>query len=216
MIEQQSEIIPIFPLTRVLFPKMMLPLHIFEEKYKLMVKYCLGTNSLFGVMNRDDLKSGAVGTATEIHRVLKRYDDGRYDLLIHGTKRFRMKRLVLNERYLQAEVSYFEDELEIALPQAKIDSLIQLYKAFVSRLGLKQEQWSELISIVQNLNRENEISYIIGQTIGLNQEQQAILLGETSSCRRVEKLISELQRRDQLNHVARKLYEGSDFDPVLN
>ncbi len=114
--------IPLFPLHTVLAPGIALPLHIFEERYRQMVRHCLDTSSPFGVVlirggsevaPRDgtprELSIAGVGTAAEI-REASRYADGRWDLLIVGTSRFLVRDVHTDvAAYLVAEVDPFPD-----------------------------------------------------------------------------------------------------------
>jgi Lon protease-like protein len=86
--------LPLFPLDTVLFPGMVLPLHIFEERYKLMVNRCLDEERPFGVLlagEGGDARGTPhrVGTTTTIARV-SRLDDGRMNLVTIGGERFRL------------------------------------------------------------------------------------------------------------------------------
>ncbi len=209
-------ILPLFPLVRVLFPKMILPLHIFEERYKAMISQCIARESLFGVLSEDNLHRGAIGSAASIYRVLKKYTDGRYDLLAVGIRRLRLLRLIDDKLYPRGEVEFITDQAGIHSPEEQIQEMLTLYRSFIARLGLLQKQRDELVNIVEELEQEQEISYIIGQTIGLNQIQQRDLLAETNPIVRVGLLTTELKRHHQIHVVARNLYEKSDYDPTLN
>ena len=87
--------LPLFPMNTVLCPGIALPLHIFEDRYRALVRHCIDTTSPFGVvMIREGREVGTgaisftgIGTIAEI-RDAGRYEDGRYDLLIVGTRRF--------------------------------------------------------------------------------------------------------------------------------
>ena len=108
--------LPLFLLRTVLFPHMPLSLHVFEERYKLMLQDCLDSGKTFGVVA---IKQGeevggeatpcAVGTLARIVSVEK-LDDGRMNLIITGASRFRVVRQVPGKPYLQAEVAYLEEE----------------------------------------------------------------------------------------------------------
>ena len=63
------KILPIFQLPRVLFPKMILPLHIFEARYKKMIKDCLENDSHFGIISEAESRDELVGTTASIHRI---------------------------------------------------------------------------------------------------------------------------------------------------
>jgi Lon protease-like protein len=111
--------LPLFPLNTVLCPGIALPLHIFEERYRALVRHCLESSSPFGiVMIREGREVGTgaisftgIGTVAEI-RDAGRYEDGRYDLLVVGTKRFEIRRVLSGRRpYLVAEVEVLDEEL---------------------------------------------------------------------------------------------------------
>jgi uncharacterized protein len=102
--------IPLFPLNVVLFPGMPLPLHVFEPRYRQMVRHCLEGERTFGVcLIRSGREVGgpaephAVGTLCEIVSVDVQ-DDGRIYLMTLGRERFRVRRLFTDQPYLEAEV----------------------------------------------------------------------------------------------------------------
>jgi Lon protease-like protein len=112
--------IPLFPLHTVLCPGIVLPLHIFEERYRAMTRRCLDTGDPFGiVLIRDGREVGAPGVATlaevgafaEI-REAGRYPDGRFDLLAAGTGRFAIESVDAgSEPYLVGRVTPLDDEI---------------------------------------------------------------------------------------------------------
>ena len=80
------EYLPLFPLDVVLFPEMVLPLHIFEERYKEMIAECLQDNSPFGVLYAHDDRVATIGCTAEVSQVIKQYPDGRLDLVAVGSE----------------------------------------------------------------------------------------------------------------------------------
>jgi Lon protease-like protein len=112
--------IPLFPLHTVLCPGIVLPLHIFEDRYRALTRHCLDTGAPFGVvLIRDGREVGAdrslalagVGALVEI-REAGRYPDGRYDLLAAATGRFAIETVdQAREPYLVADVTPLEDEV---------------------------------------------------------------------------------------------------------
>ncbi len=105
--------LPLFPLHTVLCPGIALPLHIFEDRYRALVKRCLEESSPFGiVLIREGREVGggtisfsAVGTIAEI-RQAGHYPDGRYDILVVGTNRFSIERVAVgDEGYFIAQVT---------------------------------------------------------------------------------------------------------------
>jgi Lon protease-like protein len=81
---------PLFPLELVVLPTEMVPLHIFEERYKTMVGECLARDHEFGVVWLSDNGLRHIGCACRIERVLDRDDEGRMNLLTRGTRPFRV------------------------------------------------------------------------------------------------------------------------------
>ena len=107
--------IPLFPLNVVLFPSGFLPLHIFEERYKLMIQHCLDGDSEFGVVL---IKSGLeVGGAAEPHEVgtvarivdVKRADDGRMNIMVAGRDRFHIGTVLDRQPYMEGMVDTLDD-----------------------------------------------------------------------------------------------------------
>ena len=110
--------IPLFPLGLVLLPGMPLPLHIFEERYKRMIGECLSHGTAFGIVWFDGRTLHPVGCTARIIRVLRRYDDGRMDILVLGERRFATERTIEEKPYLEADVAFIEDT-EAASPDAE-------------------------------------------------------------------------------------------------
>ena len=104
--------IPLFPLGVVLLPAMILPLHIFEERYKLMIGECVEEKREFGIVYSDRKEIRKKGCTAQIVQVLKRYDDGRMDILTRGVSRFLIQDIIDEKPYLQARVAYFDDGVE--------------------------------------------------------------------------------------------------------
>jgi Lon protease-like protein len=102
------KLIPLFPLQLVLFPGVALPLHIFEPRYRLMVKRCLELNQPFGVVRSGNDGLSEIGTLAEI-REATRYIDGRWDIVALGTQRFRITNFDRSAAYLQAEVELLDE-----------------------------------------------------------------------------------------------------------
>jgi Lon protease-like protein len=106
----QEELLPLFPLELVLFPRTALPLHIFEERYKQMVAEVLRGKSEFGVVQAGEKGIVNTGCTASIERVVKEYPDGRMDLLTMGRRRFEIILLNDEKPYLRGAVEFFDDE----------------------------------------------------------------------------------------------------------
>ncbi len=102
--------IAIFPLAVVLLPGTVLPLHIFEERYREMVQECLEDSVPFGVVFASSRSMEHSGCTARIQTVLRNYEDGRSDILTIGERRFTISDLDDSEPLLRGTVDYFEDE----------------------------------------------------------------------------------------------------------
>lgn len=134
--------LPLFPLDVVLFPGELLPLHIFEPRYRRMVARCLETDQRFGLIYHDSdrfgpflMEEGRVGAlaAIERHRGLK---DGRSLILVKGTGRFAIHDgLESGEPYYEAVVAEYEDEPgPRPRLRARRKASVDLFRAAVSAL----------------------------------------------------------------------------------
>src|SRR5439155_167984 len=79
---------PLFPLGIVALPSELVPLHIFEERYKTMIDECLESGAEFGIVWLSDEGLRPIGCACEVTEVLERMDDGRMNIITRGTRPF--------------------------------------------------------------------------------------------------------------------------------
>lgn len=121
--------IPLFPLDVVLFPGALLPLHIFEERYKEMIGLCLDHQRSFGVVRAQRDGLAVIGCTAQITRVTRRYDDGRLDILCRGEQRFEIETLENTHAYLEAQVDFFEDDGDPAPRKLKEECLALHFEA---------------------------------------------------------------------------------------
>jgi Lon protease-like protein len=107
---QTIEGFPLFPLGLVLLPGEAMPLHIFEERYKLMIGECLDQEREFGIIWLADDALKEVGCRARIARVLERFEDGRLNILVEGTTPFRLERRIGDLAYPAGDVELLEDD----------------------------------------------------------------------------------------------------------
>jgi|SRR5215471_13114776 len=113
------EELPIFPLSTVLFPGAILPLHIFEERYKAMMRYAIENSGQFGVSYRDDAnvgresqpEIGSVGCAAKIYAVMP-LEEGKMNVLTTGLIRYRITGFRQVVPFLIAKIETFGDDTE--------------------------------------------------------------------------------------------------------
>jgi len=107
-----SELLPLFPLELVLFPGMALPLHIFEPRYKEMIGECLERDSPFGIVRAIKDSIAQIGCSAEVVTVVKRYEDGRLDIVTQGLQRFEVLEINQERSFLQADVKFLVEEAD--------------------------------------------------------------------------------------------------------
>src|SRR4249920_2734710 len=149
--------IPLFPLHTVLCPGIVLPLHIFEDRYRALTRHCLDTGDPFGVvLIRDGQEVGpsrtlalaAVGALVEI-REAGRYPDGRYDLLAAATGRFAIDTVdPAREPYLVADVTPLEYEVgDEARAERLAASAIRRFVRYLELMRARDGETTEALDI---------------------------------------------------------------------
>jgi Lon protease-like protein len=113
---------PLFPLGLVALPSELLPLHIFEERYKTMIARVLEEEGEFGIVWVSDDGLRPIGCACEIAEVLERMPDGRLNLVARGTRAFRIEARQEELAYPAGTVEFLEDRAEEVDPEAAADA----------------------------------------------------------------------------------------------
>ena len=165
--------LPLFPLHTVLFPGVALPLHIFEPRYREMVARCLETDSPFGiVLIRDGREIGGgptsiatIGTTAEI-REAGTFSDGRYELLVVGTHRFRIESVTVGrEAYLVGDVEELDDEVgDAEAARGLTDRVTQRFVRYLSLLQPVEGEDAEDIDVRVELELEDDPDLLIGSS----------------------------------------------------
>jgi Lon protease-like protein len=119
MPDRQVRNFPLFPLGIVALPEEMIPLHIFEERYKTMMNDCLRDDGEFGIVWLSDDGLREIGCACTIDRVLERTEDGRLNLLARGTRVFRLLQRQQHLPYPAGVVEFVEDRLDTVDPELR-------------------------------------------------------------------------------------------------
>ena len=135
---------PIFELPVVLLPGELMPLHIFEERYKRMIGHCLETEEPFGIVFRDDDGSARrIGCTARVTEVLERFDDGRMDIVVTGEEPFRVLERFEAEEYPAGEVETVgvEDEPD---DEAAADAARNAFAELVERVSGNELETDEL------------------------------------------------------------------------
>jgi Lon protease-like protein len=204
--------IPLFPLGLVLLPGMPLQLHIFEERYKLMMSECLSEDKPFGIVQFDGKAIHSVGCMARITEVLHLYEDGRMDIMTLGGQRFFVKELIEEKPYTEARVVFFDDEdvVEAADAADAMDAV---------RVMLKELEESGFLSDpidAAALSDPKALSFAIAALEGFTHEERQRFVEMTSSLERLRKSVEALARiveRVQLTQQIEKIIGGNGHPP---
>jgi Lon protease-like protein len=182
--------IPLFPLNVVLLPGATLPLHIFEPRYRQMVRRCMDDKCEFGLLLALPKGIVRVGCTAEITEVLQRYPDGRMDILTVGRSPFRILELVntdayVNDELLEGDVDFLDDR-EYRTDAGTRNDLLQLY-----------EVCHTLIFDDYPKNIEGEaaeyLSFVVASTLPLDLMWKQQILELRSEADRQERLVGYLR-----------------------
>ena len=178
-------LLPLFPLDLVLLPGVPLPLHIFELRYKEMIKECLEKKSSFGIIRAKQEAFVNTGCTAEVINVLKTYPDGRMNILVEGQKRFEVLQVNQERSFLQAEVFYLEDEIDPATAP-DIEKALALHGEIMQLAGAKAEDTKSASA--------SQLAYRLAGSLPFDPDFQQALLEMNSEAKRIQAIISFFQR----------------------
>jgi Lon protease-like protein len=137
---------PMFPLGMVALPTESVPLHIFEDRYRRMIDECLAAETEFGIVWLSEEELKPVGCACEIDRVLERMEDGRLNILVRGTRPFRLVERQDDLPYPAAVVEFLIEQEEDADPEVVAETR-GLYAELVEQATDKTLDEQELAAL---------------------------------------------------------------------
>jgi Lon protease-like protein len=178
-------LLPLFPLDLVLLPGVPLPLHIFEPRYKEMIKECVDKKSPFGIIRAKDEAFVNTGCTAEVINVLKTYPDGRMNILVEGQKRFEVLQVNQERSFLQAEVFYLEDETDPAAA-SDVEKALTLHREIMELAGAKAED--------SERTNASQLAYRLAGSLPFDPDFQQALLEMNSEAQRVRAIISFFER----------------------
>ena len=188
-----SDRLPIFPLGTVLFPGLLLPLHIFEDRYRQLVRDLVRQPEpqRFGVIAiREGRETGIdgvsglyeIGCTATLRRVSER-DDGRFDLVTVGADRFRLTALDDSKPYLQGDVEFLpEDTGEEAGAGIAVQAVQRAFHAYVDALNARG---ATQVSIPELPDDPVALSYLVAASIIADLHDRQALLAEPDAPRRL-------------------------------
>jgi Lon protease-like protein len=184
---------PLFPLGTVLFPGLVLPLHIFEDRYRQLVRDLLAKPEPreFGVIAiRHGRETGIdgvsdlyeVGCTAEIREV-EELEDGRFALVTVGSQRFRLKGLADPAPYLAADVDLLDDEVGDEAAAALAVKPVQ--KAFLTYLAALADQRGVSFEVPELPDEPVLLSYLVAAAIVVDMQDKQRLLAAPDAVRRL-------------------------------
>jgi Lon protease-like protein len=186
-----SKLLPLFPLSTVLFPGMRLPLHIFEERYRLLVDHLRAQPEprRFGVIAiRKGREVGAdgitalyeVGCVATVRQIVP-HADGRFDLATVGTERFRLLRVDDSLPYFQGETEPLNDEPDSDLGEAEAFAVNRVQAGFRAYLNALADRGGDVISVADLPDEPLLLSYVVGAAMIIDlPERQSLLAAPTA------------------------------------
>ena len=193
------ESFPIFPLPLVLLPTELAPLHIFEERYKLMINLCLEESTEFGIVWLGDDGLAEIGCTARITELIDRMDDGRMNILVRGEHPFRLIRRVDELAYPAGDIELLEDDDDAADSHAQ--AARSIYAEVVEKATDQRPEAADLADMD---------AYGMAATIELEPALKQRLLDSRSENERLdivedlfEKAVERLERAEHVSEVAR-------------
>jgi Lon protease-like protein len=195
--------LPLFPLNTVLFPGQVLPLHIFEERYRLMIRRCLAEDAPFGVVliqsGREVGESAEPHTVGTIARIIEstHLPDGTMNIVTVGTERFRIHRLIHDQPYLRGEVEIFpleqqEDPTKLTAMTGRVREQVKRYISLIADAAGLQIQIEEIPEAPE------QVGYLAAVALQVDNREKQELLGCSSLTRILATELALLSRENTL------------------
>lgn len=207
MTEPRPDHIALFPLGIVLFPGETVPLHIFEDRYKKLVEDCTEQSLPFGIVLYEDGKLSQVGCAARIVEVERTYDDGRMDIQVFGTDRFRLQQITDDGSYMRCDVAWIENSDEPAVGPT-VERLIAQHMKLLELAGRTVRP--------EFYETDGYLSYRLARNAGLELAQKQSLLEAATEVDRIEQLVGHLKafipKVERFEAVRQKVRSNGHFD----
>ena len=184
---------PLFPLGTVLYPGLLLPLHIFEERYRQLVGDLLeGPEPRdFGVIAIRKGRETGVDGISALHEIgctarlrqVMRHDDGRFELVTVGVQRFRLVDLDHSRPYLQGEIEPLAEETGDEAAAALAVEAVQ--RAFREYLNALTTQGAARVSVPDLPDEPALLSYLVAASMIVDLSDRQVLLAEPDAVGRL-------------------------------
>ena len=192
--------LPLFHLNIVVLPFEEVPLHIFEPRYKQMVKDSIAKDEPFGIVFKDKKNIDTLGCSVEITKVIKTYTSGEYDIVVTGKKRFKIMNRTKKEGLWIGNIEFFPD-------QAPIDS--NLFKE------IQDEYLKELLkfgieeNLELHLNKKLSFEFVKGILLPISIKKKLLeIVNEKDRLSFIKNLFNEIQSRSPISQNGQNIPEA--------
>ncbi len=138
----EKTLLPLFPLDLVLVPWEVVPLHVFEPRYRSMISRAFEDQSEFGVVRQTDDGLESVGCAAKVREIKERREDGRFNADAMGTRRFEIRSLDSSEECVQAGVEFFGDDDPAQASAFTVQRLLDAATKVLDNVNATAENWN--------------------------------------------------------------------------
>jgi Lon protease-like protein len=202
MVDPPSVDLPIFPLGTILYPGAIMPLHIFEERYRKLMREHGDDEPIFGVVLTktgrevgDEPDTYAIGTAASLVGA-RRYVDGRYDVVVRGGRRLRILSGDWSRQYLVASIEWLDEPVGDPHEADRLhgevtDAFARFLDAITRSVGVDSSE-------VDLPSDPIELGYAIAARLPLDRWERQQLLEASSGVQRLNDLLAILRRERTL------------------
>ena len=180
--------LPLFPLNLVLLPYEYLPLHIFEPRYKNMIRNAIEDELPFGIILSEGEGVYSKGVKVEVNKVYKEYQNGEYDILVKGQDLFNVIKTKVQGETVIGEIEYLP--IQVKSENSQFKEFQNLYLKILLKLGVDKDL---------NIHMDKQISYefLQGMQLPISIKKNLISLNEeTERLVFITKIFNEILQSD--------------------
>lgn len=215
---------PLFPLPNaVLFPKTPMPLYIFEERYRTMVRDVVaGNGELVIALMREGLEFKQTGISA-VHSVAclgkietcEELEDGKFNIVVVGVRRVRLMRVVQNIPYRLVDVELLDDDAYAPDSEEVVHRQDVLGDLFSQFTELAAGMESQAMDLVPEIDFESLVN-MVAMTLNLSMEQKQALLEISNIVLRCDMLVPVLRQQLETLNLVRRFEHVKPENPGLN
>lgn len=161
--------LPLFPLNLVLLPYEYLPLHIFEPRYKKMIRNAINEKIAFGIILSEDQEVFSKGVKVTVDKVYKEYENGEYDILVKGQELFHVISTKVEEETVVGNVEYVP--ISTVSDNSEFQSFQDAYLKILLKFGIDK-------NFDLHMNKKISYEFLQGIQLPLNIKKELITISD--------------------------------------